>query len=384
MPHQRKRLVSKLLKEKLSYFRVVALQGARQTGKSFLVKNLLGTSFAKFRCLSLDAKTLRDEAQNNPDSFLESYGQHIPLAIDEAQKSPNLFDAIKLKVDSNNRPGQYILLGSTEFSKQLKIRESLTGRLGRIRMFPLCYHEVLGLEKKLTVSRAQTLKYFERGGLPGILFARNDQARYELFKDWLALICERDIHQFKSLKLDSDLTGEIFRLCAVLEEPTAANIAKKMRVSGIIVKKHLDVLVQLFALEKINPHPSTNAKIMYYPLDVGLANFLGADAHRRVLITLINELNCYWHYHKKITPHFYYYRSLAKNRIDLIVGENPDKCTAYQIFTQEHIGRTELLILTAFKEKNPQAKTRIFAPVLHEINIDHFKIESWEKIFNSY
>ena len=53
----------------------------------------------------------------------------VPLVIDEAQKVPKIFDAVKFVVDPSNRPGQFLLLGSTEFSKKTLIRESHTGRI---------------------------------------------------------------------------------------------------------------------------------------------------------------------------------------------------------------------------------------------------------------
>ena len=49
---------------------------------------------------------------------------------------PEIFNAVKFQVDQKRVPGSYLLLGSTEFSKLARIRESLTGRLGRIRALP--------------------------------------------------------------------------------------------------------------------------------------------------------------------------------------------------------------------------------------------------------
>jgi hypothetical protein len=68
MPHARPRLAVKSLKKKLRYFRVVSLQGARQTGKSFL------------------ARELREQAENTPDSFLDSHSEFTPLACNNLRE----------------------------------------------------------------------------------------------------------------------------------------------------------------------------------------------------------------------------------------------------------------------------------------------------------
>jgi len=62
-----------------------------------------------------------------------------PLAIDKITKAPDLFDGIKSKVDKQRIPGQFIITGFTQFSAKLGIRESLTGRIGIVKMNPLCF-----------------------------------------------------------------------------------------------------------------------------------------------------------------------------------------------------------------------------------------------------
>jgi len=67
------------------------------------------------------------------------------LVIDEAQKVPKIFDAVKYTVDQDRRPGRFVLTCSTEFSRETMIQESLTGRLSRLRLFPLTISETLEL-----------------------------------------------------------------------------------------------------------------------------------------------------------------------------------------------------------------------------------------------
>ncbi len=195
MPHGRPRLATGLLLKRLRFTPVVAIQGARQTGKSFLARELLGKKLPKSTYVSLDDKSKQALAQDSPQTFLASLSGSEPAIIDEAQKSPALFDAIKLAVDNDRRPGSFLLLGSTEFSLLQNVRESLTGRMGKTRLYPMTFWEMHGLPRKKTEStRAQCLNYLDSGGMPGIAFVREQQVRADFFQDWIDLTCQRDIH----------------------------------------------------------------------------------------------------------------------------------------------------------------------------------------------
>lgn len=136
--------------------------------------------------------------------------------IDEAQKAPALFDALKFSVDSLRKPGRFLILGSTEFSKLSLIRESLTGRMSRVRLYSMNLAEAVGaamnssrarslLNSELRVSRSQLLQHLERGGMPGVFAVRDRSERESLLRDWLDLTTERDAMLFPKIKADPDL-----------------------------------------------------------------------------------------------------------------------------------------------------------------------------------
>src|SRR5262249_54503292 len=112
MAHIRSRLALSQLQKLAKLWPVVGLIGPRQSGKTTLFTKLLGLNSE----YSLDELENRNEAQNSPTTFLAKLT--YPAVIDEIQKSPNLFDAIKLHVDRNRRPGQFFLTGSTTFSSK--------------------------------------------------------------------------------------------------------------------------------------------------------------------------------------------------------------------------------------------------------------------------
>ena len=100
------RIAENALKRLASQFPVVGITGPRQSGKSTLAK----MTFPNKQYLSFDDKTLREIASSNPKDFLLAFPDGA--IIDEAQKVPEIFDAVKYYVDSEkSEPGKYILTG---------------------------------------------------------------------------------------------------------------------------------------------------------------------------------------------------------------------------------------------------------------------------------
>ncbi|MGK5090225.1 AAA family ATPase [Bdellovibrionota bacterium FG-2] len=382
MPHERPRAALDLLLKRLKFTPVVAIQGARQTGKSFLAREILTKKVSHSSYVSLDDQAKQVLAQESPQTFIATLADSKPAIIDEAQKSPALFGAIKLIVDKNRRPGSFLLLGSTEFSLLQNIRESLTGRMGKIRLYPMTYWETQGLpNKRARPNRTQTLKFLDSGGMPAIAFVRDSQVRADFFQDWIDLTCQRDIHQFKRLKLDTQLAYSLLKHSSVLEEPTAAALSKATRANAKKVGTHLNALCELFVLNRLDPHPAGTGKSIYLPLDVGIAGHLGASWEKRLQIALINERMANNSYRGGKRHTFQYYRSTGKRVVHLVEEELGGKTRAFQIFEREAVKKPDLLLLSAFQKKVPGAEATLLAPVLEPWKFDGVRVEPWERIF---
>src|SRR5205814_1847867 len=104
--------------------RVVYLGGARQCGKTTLVKQL-ASGDTTYR--TLDNPGLRQLAASDPMGFV----RHVDRLqiIDEVQLVPDLLSVIKIRVDEDNRPGQFLLTGSTNIQSIPPVMESLAGRI---------------------------------------------------------------------------------------------------------------------------------------------------------------------------------------------------------------------------------------------------------------
>ncbi|MCL2595424.1 MAG: ATP-binding protein [Promicromonosporaceae bacterium] len=114
-----------LAAETLSDTPVTVITGARQVGKSTLMQQLVRDRPA--RVISLDIETDRDAAERDPDGFAGQFPQGI-LAIDEIQRVPKLLMALKASVDSDRRPGRFLVTGSADLLSLRGAQESLAGR----------------------------------------------------------------------------------------------------------------------------------------------------------------------------------------------------------------------------------------------------------------
>ncbi|MCM0606464.1 MAG: ATP-binding protein [Xanthomonadaceae bacterium] len=379
MPHKRPRTVHDLIKKKLKFNRVLALQGARQTGKSFLAREILSKELQKSFYVSLDSKSEREFAERSPQTFLTKLSEHCPVMIDEAQKAPSIFDEIKLQVDVNTAPGQYILLGSTEFSREVLVKESLTGRLGRIRIFPMSFREALGT-KHAKPSRTAFLKHLDHGGMPGITFVRDATERKSLVQDWLNTLCFRDLLQFKKLKLDGELALEIFEQVSVLENPTLAAISKATHTSARRVESHLKALEQLFAIYRLHAHSSMrSSKPIFLPLDSSIVTYFSGSFSRKAQVSLLNERLCLSHYSGDPHAKFFYYHSRSKRMIHLL-EEQKNKKIAFQILEYEDFSGVDLELMRVFLAQHEGYQGTVFAPITRQEKIHSIKLKPWEAL----
>lgn len=364
--------------KKLKFSPVVAIQGARQTGKSFMVRELLPVSLRNADYVSLDQLAKREFAQNNPESFLAQHAQSRPLIIDEAQRAPNLFEAIKFAVDQNRKPGRYIILGSTEFSKLTRVRESLTGRMSRLRLYPLNLAEVLGLNPKPIArgflmspkpraTRADLMRHLERGGMPALFAVRSAQEYAIVAQDWLELTTRRDVMEFKTVKIEGDLCYQILVQAARLDEPTLGHMAKVLRRDPRRIKTHLDVLCTLFVLNVLPPHALGTGRPFYFLCDVGLAKHLGASFERQLVTWILNEHLSQYSYADHHETQLYYYRAPKGGLIHFIL-DTGGRLQAIKVIAREGLDKREVEILKAFRKKAGPSVSGLWA-----LGSDHFK-----------
>jgi len=368
--HQRNRYLFPIILRKRTLWPVLGVLGPRQTGKSTLLRDQV-TPKIDARYISFDRGEHRKRAEKSPDYFLSTIaGADQPLIIDEVQKVPEIFDAVKAAVDERRRPGRFLLTGSTEFSRKTGIRESLTGRIGLLHLYPLTVREtnerafaapwVTG--KPLGgVSPAELNIWLERGGMPGICFLRDAGERNALFQGYLDTSCFRDLQQVVGGKLSGDLALEIMHLMVQLERPNASEIGAKLRADTRRVKRHLEALEALFLIHRLEPHRSGIGKDLFLPFDAGLALHLGAPPAARLKIWAINECLAQHEYAGRPRPKLRYYESSKHSLMDLVL-EAGGKITGI-LLTDEAVPTPYLLrTAVAFRKRLPEVEVRVLAP----------------------
>jgi len=133
------RLVGSALSERIRVMPAVVVTGARQTGKSTLVEQLIA---GKRRYATLDDLDVLDAARRDPEVLVGVAG---PVTLDEVQRAPELLRAVKRAIDRDRTPGRFLLTGSANLLLMRQISESLAGRASYLTLWPMTRREQLGL-----------------------------------------------------------------------------------------------------------------------------------------------------------------------------------------------------------------------------------------------
>lgn len=321
MPHLRSRRALEPLRRLARLWPITGVVGSRQVGKSTLLRDLLGVrEFATF-----DDDETRTDAGNAPKVFLAKYAR--PFVIDEIQKVPKLFDALKSEVDRKRIPGTFFVTGSQAFGSGELTRESLTGRIGALRLWPLTLSEGTGAPPTIEAfSRAM-----RRGGMPVPMFLRDDESRRLYWDSWLETTLIRDLARAYGRGYDLDLArlvlNEIATQLARGLYPEISGFSKDSRK----VTKYLKAMESIFLLNRIPCHKAGIGRDHWLLGDSGLAAHLLGDKLGREEATLtlarhylFNEIAASREYELKRTA-ITYFKSARGEPVDFVVDDLPVK-----------------------------------------------------------
>jgi len=250
--------------------RVVVLNGARQTGKSTLA-TLVQARRAGARMRYLDDAATRFSAEGDPAGFVRSDGL---LIVDEVQRVPELLLAIKHSVDTDTRPGRFLLTGSARLFALKDIPDLLPGRSETIELWPLsqgeidrtaeCFVDAVfadGPDLRVPDSDLHREDYIERalrGGYPEAVRRTDRGRRGRFFESYLSDLINRDIRQLSGIERPGDmrrLLNLVGSAMASLAVP--ARFANQLQLPASTVKRYLDLLELVFVVRRV-PAWSTN------------------------------------------------------------------------------------------------------------------------------
>lgn len=257
-----------LIKQLGKQFPVVFITGARQVGKTSILRHL----FPSFAYITLDDPAAASEAENSPRDFLESLT--YPIIIDEAQYVPELFRHIKLVVDKIKKKGQFFITGSQSFPLMQNLTESLAGRCGIINLQPLSAHELLKSNQMISIE-----EYISIGGFPA-LYAEKDIVPKHWYPSYIATYLERDVRNILHVGSLRDF-NRFLRATAIRTAKTLSlsDLSRDVGVAPNTIKSWISVLQASHIIYLLEPYYRSIGKRLVkspklYFLDTGLAAHL--------------------------------------------------------------------------------------------------------------
>ena len=338
------REIEATLDSHLKQFKVVLVTGARQVGKTTMLRHHLPR---EYEYVSLDDMNQLLLATTDSAAFLNE--RRLPIVIDEVQQAPDLFRQTKLVVDGIEECGMVVLTGSQTYNLMQGVSESLAGRVGILEMTPLSLREVTGsIGRGPYVPREIDRTEFphpdgldiwaciQRGSMPRL--QDEDVDWYDFYASYVRTYLERDVRQLINLKDERTFynfmiacaarTGQLLNVSDIAETvgvdaKTAQGWLSALQASGIVY------VMQPF-WTNANKRLAKTPKL--YFMDTGLACHLGGwntpDQLSRGAMSgqmfetfVVSEVLKSYKNAGRDTRSVSFYRDARKREIDLVIQD---------------------------------------------------------------
>ena len=386
------------LQEALKSARVVNVVGARQVGKTTLVRDI----YTGGRFITLDDPTtlqaLKEDAWGQLQQLLRA-PEEGPLVIDEAQRSRELPLAIKRAVDMDPRKGQFLLTGSSNIFTTAHVADSLAGRMATLTLSPLTVAETnrqppsrlldwavadqpsLGdIPPPEQLMRRDYIDIILKGGYPEIRGLQSSM-RGKLYLDYVDSVVDRDVADILRIRKSGAFRRLISQLAA--RTGTELNIQAIGRAVGVqraTIEQYMDVLTRLFLIGRLGAWTSIepkreikNAKLHF--LDTGVTSAIRGfgprsfdpDADAKSLGGLLEsfvfaELT-------RMAPYqderfrFYHWRNQQGREVD-ILAQTAGRMVAIEVKASTSVGAKDFKHLDWFRQIGPGKRMSVTSIVL--------------------
>jgi uncharacterized protein len=306
------RLLAPEVRRALASFPVVVVTGPRQSGKSTLVRSLVGGARRDY--LNLDDLETLERAQREPDALLPV---DSPVTIDEIQRVPSLLLAIKRRVDDRNKPGRFLLTGSANLLLQQTVSESLAGRAVYLTLLPFTCSERTGkggcgpwakvMQSPGSIGGAhpaltQWKEWVTTSAFPKPSLAREKSFSAKWLDGYVRTYLERDLQSFARIDALVDFR-RLLRLVALRTGgvQNQADLSRDAGLSSPTCHRYLNLLEASYLLHRVPAYAVNRTKRLIkaprmFWCDPGLASHLsgiqGTDELQRSPIagTLLENL----------------------------------------------------------------------------------------------
>lgn len=327
----------------LTQGKVVLITGARQVGKTTVLKEHLGGSFSY-----VSMENPRDYLLAKQDAVLFFDSHELPLIVDEVQRVPELFSPVKWIVDQSDQKGRIVLTGSQTYHLMKGVSESLAGRMRIIEMPPLSLRELIGsassphpyVPARITepkhVKGLDIWSVIHRGSMPELQDSSVDWDSF--YSDYVSAYLERDVRDLINVR-DEAKFYSFMVACAARSGQllNATDIGNAIDVDHKTVKAWLSVLQASNIVRVIQPfwpnvdkRLSKTSKIFF--MDTGLVCHLtrwttpeqlrnGAVAGHVFETFVVSEvLKSYMNAGVNLHD-VWFYRDAKKREIDLVIQD---------------------------------------------------------------
>lgn len=339
-------------------FKVIMVTGARQVGKSTMLKHLAKDSGRVY--VSMDDVELRDLANRDPKLFFQMY--RPPVLIDEVQKAPALFEEIKIICDSRDERGLFWLTGSQSKKLLKQAGDSLAGRVCVLKMYSFSAKEIEGrpddipanysihslIKQSATLPKNNIQDIYSRiweGGMPDVISMDQEQRR-EYWNSYIDAYLMRDAVDDNGIQ-DTAGFRKFLRACAAFSGQLLnyADLGSVAGVSGTTAKEWMKVLQSMGIVFLLEPFYSNELKRMVktpklYFSDTGLCAFLSSWTSKETLMNGAASRHYLENYvvaemmrnaaYTETAMNLNYYRDKNMKEIDLIV-EIDDELHPFEI-----------------------------------------------------
>ena len=349
------------IKKLLNYFPVVGILGARQVGKTTLVKELIPELTKQVSFIDLESTSDLIKL-TDPELFFKN-NEDKCIIIDEIQRRKDLFPLLRSVVDNKIEPARFIILGSASPELIRDSSESLAGRIAYVDLFPFNIDEL---------DYSDMIKHWVRGGFPLSFLAPNEFLSNEWRNNFIRTYIEKDL-PLLGLSIPFPVFWKFINMLAHINSQTInySNLSKSLEVSIPTISRYIDFLEQALLIKKIKPWSKNIKKRLVktpklYFTDTGLLHSLiGIDDFNSL------EMNIYlgnsWETYVvnqiysilKKEYQLYFYRTHNGAEIDLIIEKsgtvfiaieikytNAPKLSKGNLISFEDVGAKEKIIIT--------------------------------------
>ena len=330
------------LEDRLRVMPAVVVTGARQTGKSTLAQELTPGSR---RFFTLDDLDVLDAARRDPEALV---GGSQPVTIDEVQREPDLLHAVKLAIDRQRQPGQFLLTGSANLLLMRQVSESLAGRASYLTLWPMTRREQQGLGRgglwdELLEARDEDWLdriaahpalpedwrlLARRGGFPSpALHLESDRDRAVWFDGYVRTYLERDLQGLSAISALPDFRRLMRAACLRMGQlVNQAELGRDVALPQPTVHRYLNLLETSYLLVRLPAYAVNRTKRLIkspkvYWGDTGVALHLtqeeeprGAHLENLVLHDLLT-----WRDSRLDRAEVFYWRTTIGEEVDFVI-----------------------------------------------------------------